>query len=366
MFTERLARTRARMSELGVDALLLSVGADLPWLTGYTAMPLERLTMLVLPRDGDATLVVPRLEAPRVTEQPDVFAIRPWDETDDPIELVDELCGGASTLAVGDRTWARFVVDLHRRRPSAELLKGSDVTSSLRARKDAAEIVALRAASAAADRVAVQLQSGEIPLVGRTERQVSQDLGRRLVAEGHAHVNFAIVAAGENAASPHHEPGDRVIRAGELVLCDFGGTMPDGYCSDITRCVWTGGGGPSARVRDLYAVLQDAQAQAVDAAVVGTPCEDVDGVARRLITEGGYGPYFIHRTGHGIGLEEHEDPYLVGGNCEALAPGHAFSIEPGIYLDGEVGARIEDIVIATDAGPEPLNTVTHDLVVVEA
>jgi Xaa-Pro aminopeptidase len=282
------------------------------------------------------------------------------------VGLVARLAGGVGTVAIGDRTWARFLVDLHALLPSVTWRKGSDVTAPLRARKDAAEIAALRAASAAADRVAVQLQSGEIPLVGRTERQVSQDIGRRLVAEGHAHVNFAIVAAGEHAASPHHEPGGRVIAANELVLCDFGGTMPDGYCSDITRCVWTGGEVPSSKVRDLYAILQDAQAKAVDAAVVGAPCEDVDGVARRLITEGGYGPHFIHRTGHGIGLEEHEDPYIVGGNCEALAAGHAFSIEPGIYLDGDVGARIEDIVIATDAGPEPLNLVTHDLVVVDA
>ena len=365
MFSERLQRARERMGEVGVDVLLLSVGADLPWLTGYEAMPLERLTMLVLPRDGDATMVVPRLEAPRVTEQPDVFAIQPWDETDDPVGLVAKLAGAAGTIAIGDRTWARFLVELHALLPDVAWLKGSDVTAPLRARKDAAEVAALRAASAAADRVAVQLQGGEIPLVGRTEREVSRDIGRRLVADGHARVNFAIVAAGENAASPHHEPGDRVIRAGELVLTDFGGTMPSGYCSDITRCVWTGGAVPS-KVRDLYAILQDAQAQAVDAALVGTPCEDVDGVARRVITDGGYGPSFIHRTGHGIGLEEHEDPYLVGGNCEALVPGHVFSIEPGIYLAGEVGARIEDIVVATEAGPEPLNLVTHDLVVVDA
>ncbi|HVM51672.1 MAG TPA: Xaa-Pro peptidase family protein [Acidimicrobiales bacterium] len=363
-FAERVARARSRMSELDVDVLLLSVGADLPWLTGYEAMPLERLTMLVLPRDGDATLLVPRLEAPRVEERPDVFAILPWDETDDPVGMVAKLAAGAGAIAIGDRTWARFLVDLHALLPGVTWRKGSDVTAPLRARKDAAEISALRAASAAADRVAAQLQGGEIPLVGRTEREVSRDLGRRLVAEGHARVNFAIVAAGEHAASPHHEPGERVIDAGEMVLCDFGGTMPDGYCSDITRCVWTGGDVPS-RVRDLYAVLQDAQARAVEAAVVGTPCEDVDGVARRLITDGGYGPHFIHRTGHGIGLEEHEDPYLVGGNCEPLAPGHAFSIEPGIYLAGDVGARIEDIVVATEAGPEPLNHVTHDLVVVE-
>lgn len=364
MFADRVDRTRARMAEVGIDVLLLSVGADLPWLTGYSAMPLERLTMLVLPRDGEATMVVPRLEAPRVTERPDLFTIHPWDETDDPVGLVANLAGAAGTVAIGDRTWARFLVDLVALLPATTWCKGSDVTAPLRARKDAAEIAALRAASAAADRVAVQLQSGQIPLVGRTEREVSRDLGRRLVAEGHARVNFAIVGAGENAASPHHEPGDRVIRAGEMVLTDFGGTMPDGYCSDITRCVWTGGVVPS-KVRDLYAVLQDAQARAVDAAVVGTPCEDVDGVARRIITEGGYGAHFIHRTGHGIGLEEHEDPYLVGGNREALAPGHAFSIEPGIYLAGEVGARIEDIVVATEAGPEPLNLVTHDLVVVE-
>jgi Xaa-Pro aminopeptidase len=365
MFSERVKRARARMAEIDVEVLLLSVGADLPWLTGYEAMPLERLTMLVLPRDGDATMVVPRLEAPRVVDQPDVFSILPWNETDDPVSIVAGLTGAAATVAIGDRTWARFLVDLHALLPAATWRKGSDITAPLRARKDAAEIAALRKASAAADRVAVQLQTGQIPLVGRTEREVSRDIGRRLVAEGHARVNFAIVGAGENAASPHHEPSERVIAAGEMVLCDFGGTMPDGYCSDITRCVWTGGEVPS-KVRDLYAVLQDAQAQAVDAAVVGTPCEDVDGVARRLITDGGYGAHFIHRTGHGIGLEEHEDPYLVGGNCEPLAAGHAFSIEPGIYLAGEVGARIEDIVIATDAGPDSLNLVTHDLVVVDA
>lgn len=365
MYSDRLQRTRQRMAAVGVDALLLSVGADLPWLTGYTAMPLERLTMLVVPRDGEATMVVPRLEAPRVTEQPDVFALHPWDETDDPVGLVASMVGAAKSVAIGDRTWSRFLVDLHALLPDVAWRKGSDVTAPLRATKDAAEIAALRAASAAADRVATQLHTGQIPLVGRTERDVSRDIGRRLVAEGHAHVNFAIVAAGENAASPHHEPGERVIRRGEMVLCDFGGTMPDGYCSDITRCVWTGGTVPS-KVRDLYAILQDAQARAVDAAQVGVPCEDVDGVARRIITEGGYGAHFIHRTGHGIGLEEHEDPYIVGGNCEAITPGHAFSVEPGIYLAGDVGARIEDIVVATDAGPEPLNLVTHDLVVVEA
>jgi Xaa-Pro aminopeptidase len=347
----------------GVDVLLLSLGADLPWLTGYEAMPLERLTMLVLPRDGEATLVVPRLEAPRVRERPDAFRLLPWEETEDPVAIVAGLAATPAVAAIGDRTWATFLVELQARLPRTAWRVASSITSPLRSVKDAAEVAALRRAAAAADRVAAGLQAGEIPLVGRTEADVSAEIGRRLVDEGHQRVNFAIVAAGENAASPHHEPGERVIRAGEVVLCDFGGTMPDGYCSDITRCVWTGGE-VAGEFRRLYTVLEAAQASAVDAATVGTPCEDVDGVARRLITEGGYGPQFVHRVGHGIGLEEHEDPYLVGGNCTALVPGHAFSIEPGIYVEGRWGARIEDIVVATDAGPEPLNTADHSLVVV--
>src|SRR4051794_34305153 len=363
---ERMGRARRRMGELGVDVLLLSVGPDLPYLTGYEAMPLERLTMLVLPREGDAALVVPTLEAPRVVERPGLFALETWNETDDPVELVARLSSKPDVAAIGDRTWARFLVDLQATLPATTFRKGSEVMGPLRSVKDSAEIAALRRAGAAADRVASQLQAGDIELVGRTEAEVSRDIGRRLVAEGHARVNFAIVAAGENAASPHHEPGQRVIGAGEGVLCDFGGTMPIdgiGYCSDITRCVWTGGEPPS-QFRDLYAVLLDAQRAAVAAATVGTPCEDVDGVARRVITDGGYGPQFIHRTGHGIGIEEHEDPYIVGGNCEALAPGHAFSIEPGIYEPGLWGARIEDIVVATDNGPDELNTVNHELVIV--
>lgn len=365
MLTERVARARARMRELGVDALLLSVGPDLPYLTGYEAMPLERLTMLVVPVDGDASLVVPRLEAPRVEEHPDLFTLVAWDETDDPVALVASLAGAVDIAAIGDRTWARFLVDLQHQMPTTEFRRGSEVMGPLRAVKDAQEIAALRRAADAADRVATQLQSGQIPLVGRTEADVSKDIGRRLVAEGHHRVNFAIVGSGPNAASPHHEPGQRVIQPNEVVLCDFGGTMSS-YCSDITRCVWTGGVEPPSEFRDLYTVLHTAQQAAVDAATVGTPCEDVDAVARRIITEGGYGPYFFHRTGHGIGIEEHEDPYIVGGNCEALAPGHAFSVEPGIYFQGKWGARLEDIVLATASGPDALNTVDHDLVIVDA
>ena len=226
----------------------------------------------------------------------------------------------------------------------------------------------LRRAGAAADRVAVALRAGDVPLVGRTEAEVSVDLGRRLVAEGHARVNFANVAAGANAASPHHEPGSRVIGADEVVLCDFGGTMHDefgvGYCSDITRCVWTGE--PPADASVVYDVLVDAQERSFRSAVVGATCEAVDAAARHTIAAAGWGDRFIHRTGHGIGVEEHEDPYVVAGNDASLEAGNAFSIEPGIYLPDRFGFRLEDIVVATVAGPERLNTVDRGLAVVDA
>jgi Xaa-Pro aminopeptidase len=368
MHAERLDRVRLAMARHGVDVVLLSVGADLPWLIGYEAMPLERLTMLVLPRDGDATLLVPRLEAPRVVERPSLFELVAWDETDDPVEMVVRRAGTPAVAAVGNRTWSQFVIELVRRLPDTEFRNASEVIGPIRAVKDPEEVAVLRRAAAAVDRIAGSLQAGEIPLVGRTEAEVSAELGRRILAEGHHRVNFAIVAAGENAASPHHEPGERVIRNGEVVLCDFGGAMlaPSGagYCSDITRCVYTGE--PPAAFRHLYDTLHEAQQAAVEAARVGTPCEDVDAVARRIITEAGYGDHFVHRTGHGIGVEEHEDPYIVAGNCTALLPGHAFSIEPGIYVPGSWGARLEDIVVASENGPDPLNLIDHALTVVEA
>ncbi len=351
------------MAEQGVDVLLLSVGRDLPYVTGYEAMPLERLTMLVLPRDGDATMVVPRLEAPRVVDQPDVFSLRPWEETEDPVALVAALVGGAGRIAIGDQMWARFLVDLLPRLPGATFGRASEIVGPLRIKKDEAEIRALRAAAMAADRVAAQLQRGDLPLIGRTEAQVSVDLSQRLVAEGHDKVNFAIVGGAENAASPHHHASGRVIQAGEIVLCDFGGTMA-GYCSDITRCVHLGE--PPAEVAEAYAVLREAQAAGVQAGVVGVACQDVDRAARRIITEAGYGDYFIHRTGHGIGLEEHEDPYMVEGNARPLEPGHAYSVEPGIYVPGRWGMRLEDIVVASADGPESLNRADHALVVVDA
>ena len=360
VYEERLVRVRQMMALHGIDSLMLSVGHDLPYLTGYHAMPLERLTMLVVPRDGMASLVIPRLEAPRVQPYPTVFDIVPWNETDDPVALVAKIAAGARSIAIGDQMWARFLVELLGHMPNARYSRAVDIVGPLRRIKTPSEIAALQRAGAAADRVAAQLHAGHIPLVGRTEAQVSADISQRLLDEGHDVVNFAIVAAGENAASPHHHPGARVIRENEIVLCDFGGTMAD-YCSDITRCVFVGT--PPTDVRDAYAVLKEAQAASVASAVVGATCESVDAAARDIIAAAGYGDYFVHRTGHGIGMEAHEDPYIVSGNTEPLEHGHAFSIEPGIYIPGRFGMRLEDIVVATDSGPLPMNAVSHDLVI---
>jgi len=360
-YADRIARARTAMTARDVDVLLVSVGSDLPYLAGYEAMPLERLTMLVVPRDGEATLVIPRLEAPRVVEQPGVFSLRPWNETDDPVAIVASLTGAPAVAAVGDTMWARFLVELlaHWPTTSTRFVRSTEVMNDLRMKKDAAEIAALQAAGAAADRVAAQLHAGQIPMVGRTEAQVSADISARLIAEGHDVVNFAIVAAGENAASPHHHAGDRVIRENEIVLTDFGGTMA-GYCSDITRCVFLGE--PSAEIAEAYAVLHEAQAAGVQAGVVGAACQDVDRAARQVIADAGYGDWFIHRTGHGIGMEAHEDPYMVEGNELPIEAGHAFSVEPGIYIAGKWGMRLEDIVVATADGPLSMNHAHHGLV----
>jgi len=347
------------MTELGIDVLCCSVGPDLPYLIGYEAMPLERLTMLVVPRDAGAVLVVPRLEAPRVQECPDVFALEPWEETDDPIERVAARVGAAQHVAIGDQTWARFVLALQDAVPKARFSPANDVVGPLRALKDPEEVDRLRRAARAVDEIAVHLR--DRPFVGRTEHDVHREIVERLLDAGHERVNFAIVASGPNAASPHHDAGSRVIEVGDVILCDFGGTM-EGYCSDITRMYVAGE--PTSEIADAYEALAVAQEAAVQAATVGTPCEAVDTVARDVLARAGLAERFVHRTGHGIGMDAHEDPYVVQGNTTPLAVGHAFSVEPGVYVPGRFGLRLEDIVVASSDGPVRLNDAPRDLAAV--
>ena len=364
---DRIERVRAAMVAAGVDVLVLSLGADLPWLSGYEAMPLERPTALVLPKDDEATLFVPELEAPRVRRDDAAFSLRPWKESEDAEALIAAKVGAAARVGISDRAWAGLLLGLQDSLPNAKFQRASRVTGPIRAVKDASEIAALEAAGAAADRVAEALLGGEIALVGRREEDVSAEIGARLVAEGHSRVNFAIVGSGPNASSPHHEAGERLIAPGDAVVCDFGGTFSldgdVGYCSDTTRTVVVGE--MPARFGEFYAVLEEAQRQAVEAVRPGVSAEEIDRVGRAIISEAGFGEAFIHRIGHGIGIEEHEDPYIVEGNSTILVSGHAFSVEPGIYLAGETGARIEDIVVVTDSGYLACNKSPHGLTVLD-
>jgi Xaa-Pro aminopeptidase len=331
--------------------------------------------MLVVPASGRPVLVAPRLEALPARGSPALAGgyadLVTWNETDDPIALVAALPGVAGAaaggrLAVSDRLWATFLLGLQRALPSARFELASGVLRDLRIVKDADEVELLRIAAHAADRVIAAVARG--PLVGRTEADVSHEIRERLVAEGHDTADFAIVGSGPNSASPHHEASERVIRAGEPLLLDIGGPL-GGYGSDVTRVLWVTGGdpgnGPDPDYRRLYDVLQDAQAEATASVRPGMPAERVDGIARGIIDGAGFGPNFIHRLGHGIGLEAHEEPYLVAGNAEPLAAGMAFSIEPGIYFEGRYGARIEDIVICGPDGSLVLNEAPRDLLIVD-
>ncbi|NND03518.1 MAG: aminopeptidase P family protein [Acidimicrobiia bacterium] len=342
----------------GIDALLLSVGADLPYLTGYRAMPLERLTMAVV-TDARAVLIVPALEAPRVTDGGSPFEVVPWDEGGDPVSLVSRLVPDEASIAIGAQTWARFVLELQEALPGSTWRDATGVTSALRVRKDDGELARLRAVGAAADSVMTSLS--DTGFAGRTERQLAAEIDRRLRQAGHETVEFVIVASGPNGASPHHEPGDRVMKSGDLVVCDFGGSM-GGYQSDTTRTFSVGE--PEDDRVSAYAALQSAQQVAFEAVAVGVTCESIDAAARAHLEAEGWGEFFIHRVGHGIGLDVHEEPYLVKGNDSELEPGMAFSIEPGIYIPGRFGMRLEDIVAVTSDGVERLNNSPRELVVV--
>jgi Xaa-Pro aminopeptidase len=381
-----MSRAQALLPSQDASAFLIGVGPELQWLTGYAALPLHRLTMLVVPMQGRPSLVVPRLERAAAETstavQADLLDLVTWEETEDPFELVARLLtesksrpevqlgalGGAwgrlGGLLVSDRLWAQFLLGLQAVVPDAAFGLASSILADLRAIKDEEEIELLRKAAHAADRTVQKVVAGR--LIGRTEADIAREVRERLEAEGHDEASFWIVGSGPNSASPHHEPTARVVRAGEPLLLDIGGRV-EGYGSDITRTFWVTGDdddGPTDDFRRLYAVLQEAQEASRHAARAGVPAEDVDAVARDRIAEAGFGDHFIHRTGHGIGIEGHEDPYIIAGNERPLEVGNAFSIEPGIYFDGKYGARIEDILVCSADGPISLNEASRDLVMV--
>ena len=363
----RLAQVAGAVRAAGLGVLLLTPGPDLRYVTGYDAKQLERLTCLAVPAQGDPFLLVPALELKAAQASPAgalSLEVRTWQETGDPFGMIRDAVGNPGEVALSDRMWALHALAFGGAFPGARQRLASTVLSPLRMRKSPAELAALRAAGEAIDRVHARVPQWLKP--GLTERQVGARIAEAILAEGHAQVDFVIVGSGPNAASPHHEVSDRVIAPGDVVVVDIGGTMPSGYCSDCTR-TYAVGSAP-AGFTEYYAVLKRAQEAATRSVRPGVTAESVDAAARSVIADAGYGEWFIHRTGHGIGLESHEDPYIVAGNATALEPGMAFSIEPGIY-PGPHGARIEDIVACADPstmgdGVQLMNHAPRDLVIV--
>ena len=363
----RLDRARDAAANANTDALLIAPGSDLRYLIGQAGGSFERLTTLVVPAgDAPPALVLPKLEAPGYADVPmDELRIEvvTWVDGEDPYRLVSDRLGTPGRVAVSDTMVALHVLALRGALGSAEQTLAGPVVRELRMRKDEAEIAALRKAGAAIDRVHARM--GEWLRPGRTEAEVGADIAAAIVEEGHTGAEFVIVGSGANGASPHHDVSDRVIERGDVVVVDIGGPIPEGYNSDSTR-TYALGSPKGSDVEDTYAVLLAAQRAAVEIVRPGVTAAQIDGAARNVIADAGFGEFFIHRTGHGIGLDVHEEPYIMGGNDLPVEEGMAFSIEPGIYQAGRWGARIEDIVVVTADGVEPLNNRPHELVVLDA
>lgn len=361
VYAQRLQAAAELTGTAGLAGLVITPGYDLRYLVGSRAETFERLTALVIPVSGEPTVVVPRMELASLRESaiPELgVTVRDWVDGQDPYDLVAAAVGG-NAIAVTDAMPALHLLPLTDRLGTVPVL-ATDVLRALRMVKDPAEIDALRKAGAAIDRVHARVPEFLVP--GRTEAEVAADIDKAIVAEGHSAAAFIIVGSGPHGADPHHEVSDRALQAGDIVVVDIGGPYEPGYNSDSTRTYSLGE--PSPEVAQQYSVLQRAQQQAVDAVRPGVTAEQVDAAARDVLAEAGLAEFFVHRTGHGIGLSVHEEPYIVAGNDLPLEPGMAFSVEPGIYFPGKWGARIEDIVIVTDDGAEPLNTRPHDLIVV--
>ncbi|SDD38285.1 M24 family metallopeptidase [Rhodococcus tukisamuensis] len=362
VYGERLRRAAELTAAAGLDALLITPGPDLRYLLGSRADSFERLTCLVVPADGSAaSVVVPRLELAALGDSATAelgLSVRDWVDGVDPYALVGSLLPTPSRTAVAEAMPALHVIPLTAALGAPPVL-ATGVLRELRMLKDEAEIEALRRAGAAIDRVHARM--GQWLRAGRTEAEVAADIAVAIVEEGHTGAEFIIVGSGPHGADPHHEVSDRVIESGDIVVIDIGGPVEPGYNSDSTRTYSLGE--PSPEIAEQFAVLERAQRAAVDAVRPGVTAESVDAAARDVLAAAGLAEVFVHRTGHGIGLSVHEEPYIVAGNRIELAEGMAFSIEPGIYFRGRWGARIEDIVVVTADGCESMNLRPHGLTV---
>ncbi|MFZ4295024.1 aminopeptidase P family protein [Streptomyces cellulosae] len=362
-YKARMDRAARQAADAGLAGLLVAPGPDLVWLTGYAPPAVtERLTLLVLAAGREPVLVVPTLEAPDAEKAPGApaLALRDWTDGKDPYALTAALLDHKRRFGVSDNAWALHLLGLQQALPGTSYVSLTEALPMLRAVKDAAELERLAAAGAAADAAFEEIRN--VRFSGRRESEVAADLAALLRRFGHSQVDFTIVASGPNGANPHHEAGDRRIERGDMVVLDFGG-LKDGYGSDTSRTVHVGE--PTDEERRVHDLVREAQEAGFRAVRPGAACQDVDRAARAVIDGAGYGEYFIHRTGHGIGVTTHEPPYMIEGEERPLVPGMCFSVEPGVYLPGRFGVRIEDIVTVTEDGGRRLNGTERGMVIVD-
>ncbi len=364
LFQERCQKAQAVLVEQNLDYLFIGPGADLHYLIGTPGMSNERMMLFVLPKEGEPVMIVPALEKLATSQYATFFELLDWRDFEGPKGRLKQILGqtGKSNNAVDDHLWSMFLLELQQILPDSQWRRASQVLKKLRITKSVDEAQLLREAAAIADKAFDELIT--LQFSGRTEREVMGDITSLLLKYGQEQAYFCIVGSGPNGAQPHYHTGERVIEPGDMVVLDFGGGYK-GYCSDMTRTVLVAGGTPDPDYQKVYDIVNEARAAGHRQARPGVTCESVDAAARAVITEAGYGEFFVHRTGHGIGMEVHEEPYIVGGNDLPLEPGMAFSIEPGIYLPGRFGVRIEDVAIVTENGEENINLSTHQLVTVK-
>lgn len=361
-FARRIERAATLASDAGMTGVLVTPGPDLTYFTGYqpTAMT-ERITMLVIQAGRDPALIVPTLERPDADAAPgaSVVSLTDWGDDRDPYAATAGLLDARGRYAISDSAWAMHVLGLQDAMPDSRYVSMTAALPMIRAIKDARELELLAAAGAAVDAAFEEILHTRF--AGRSEIDVAEDLAGLMRKHGHSAIEFTLIGSGPNGANPHHEVGERTIEVGDTVVMDFGG-IKDGYSSDVTRTVHVGE--PSDEERNVYEVVRRAQQAAFEAVRPGIACQEIDRVARKVIADAGYGEQFIHRVGHGIGLAAHEPPYMVEGESRPIEARMCFSIEPGIYMRGRFGVRIEDIVAAIDGGARRLNNTSRELHIV--
>jgi Xaa-Pro dipeptidase len=355
IYSNRLQAVHQAMVTWGLDTLILTPGAAMRYLTGFSEEGFERLLCLVVPDDRPCVFITPSLNAEQVRHNPaGVNDIREWGDAEGWEKTLRELSSqldlDIGIVGIDEGMSARFLLRIQEILSTTLFKTSEPVFTECRIQKDAGELASLQHASEITDRaIAAAVSSCR---EGKTEKEVALAINNAIALSGASTSFETIVSSGPNSALPHHTPGSRKLRTGDIVNLDFGARF-DGYCGDITRVVSIGE--PSQAASEIYDIVFRAHQAAKAAAYPGATTHSVDSAARAVITEAGYGEFFIHRTGHGIGLDDHEQPNIVSGSYQKLLPGMCFSIEPGIYLPGKFGIRLENIYTITNEGCRSFN-----------